>query len=77
MQKAWNNAWDTWEKNILLHSFQEDINGQVSRIYDAAFECIKQVNEELFNVTDYDEVTDSTTLNELEEMISRRKQEYR
>ena len=77
MQKAWNDAWDTWEKNILLHSFQEDINGQVSRIYDAAFECIKQVNEELFNVTDYDEVTDNTSLNELEEMITRRKQEYR
>ena len=77
MQKAWNDAWDTWENNIFLHSFQEDINGQVSRVYDAAFECIKQVNEELFNVTDYDELTDSTKLSELEEMIARRRQEYR
>ena len=73
---AWNRAWDNWESSIFLHSFQEHVNGQISRIYDAAFECIKQLNGELFSQK-VDEDEESSSLNELEQLIKRRKDSYR
>ena len=73
---AWNAAWDNWENSIFLHSFQENVNGQISRIYDASFECIKQLNGELFS-QQVDEDEQSSSLNELEQLIERRKDSYR
>lgn len=75
--KAWNQAWNNWENSILLHSFQESINGQVSRIYDAVFECIKQLNDELFAGKESPEEQESQSLNEMQELIARKKGDYR
>lgn len=77
MEKAWEDAWINWQESIFIHSFQEDINGQVSRIYDSVFECVKQVNDGLFNAKEVVEVSESTSINDLESIIERRKQEYR
>ena len=38
---------------------------------------VKSVEYMMLHLTDYDELTDSTKLSELEEMIARRRQEYR
>ena len=77
MEKVWEEAWSNWIDSIFIHSFQEDVNGQVSRIYDSVFECIKQVNDELFNAKEVVEVSESTSINDLEACIARRKEEYR
>ena len=74
---AWNKAWDNWENSIFLHSFQENVNGQISRIYDAVFECIKQLNSELFTQQESAVDEESQSMNELEELINRRKATYR
>lgn len=76
-EKAWATAWDNWENSIFLHSFQENINGQISRIYDAVFECIKQLNEEMFAQKEPIEQQESQSMNELEQLIARRKDDYR
>lgn len=76
-EKAWAAAWDNWEDSIFLHSFQENINGQISRIYDAVFECIKQLNEEMFAQQAPAEQQESQSMNELEQLIARRKDDYR
>ena len=75
-EKAWNAAWDNWQQNIFLHSFQEDINGEIGRIFDSVFDCIQQLNNELFKgqaLTRQEE----QSMNELEQLIARRKDEYR
>ena len=74
---AWNAAWNNWENSIFLHSFQESVNGQISRIYDAVFECIKQLNEEMFSQKASEEQQESQSMNELEQLIARRKDDYR
>lgn len=74
---AWSDAWNNWENSIFLHSFQESVNGQISRIYDAAFECVKQINDELFSQQKSVEESESRSMNELEQLISRRKDNYR
>lgn len=76
-EKAWATAWDNWEDSIFLHSFQENINGQISRIYDAVFECIKQLNEEMFAQKAPAEQQESRSMNEMEQQIARRKDDYR
>ena len=77
IESQWNFAWKKWQESIFLHSFQEDMNGQLSRIYDAVFECIKQVSIEVFKNTATEEVSDRNNLNELEQLIERRKDDYR
>ena len=76
-EKAWAKAWDNWENSIFLHSFQENINGQISRIYDAVFECVKQLNEEMFSEQVPAEQQESKSMNELEQLVARRKDDYR
>ena len=76
-EKAWADSWQNWQDSIFLHSFQEDINGQLSRIFDAVFETIKQVNKETFQTEHVVEQEESSKMNELEQLISRRKDEYR
>lgn len=73
----WNNAWKNWEKNIFYHSFQEDVNGNLSRIYDSVFACIKQVCDEVYKTKKEKEQVSELNINELEQMISRRKDEYK
>lgn len=53
------------------------MNGQISRIYDAVFECIKQLNSELFTQQESAVDEESQSMNELEELINRRKATYR
>lgn len=76
--EAWNNAWANWQNTIFIHAFQEDINGQLSRIFDAVSDCIEQVSKEEFKdaVASVEEDS-SANMNELEQLISRRKEEYR
>lgn len=74
---AWSKAWNNWENSIFLHSFQESVNGQISRIYDSVFECIKQLNDEIFAQKDSVEQEESQSMNELEQLIARRKDTYR
>lgn len=75
--KAWNKAWSDWQDSYFIHSFQEDTNGQLSRIFDSAYECIKQVSNEEFASVKSVEQEDATNINDLEQMIARRKEEYR
>lgn len=75
--EAWNSAWNNWETSIFAHSFQEDINGRLSRIYDSVFGCIKQVNEEMFGDNAVNEEKESTSMTELRALISEKKKEYK
>lgn len=74
---AWNNAWSNWKTSIFRYSFQEDINGQLSRIFDSVFETIKQVNKEVFANAPNVIEEETNKMNELEELIARRQNEYR
>lgn len=74
---AWEFAWQKWRDTIFVHSFQEDINGEISRVYDAVFECIKQVSNDVFQKETISEQKESTDMNNLEQLISRRKSDYR
>lgn len=78
-EKAWNDAWNNWHETIFIYAFQEDINGRLSRIFDAVSACVKQVSEEEFKDALASSVKEeeSTNMNELEEMIKRRQEEYR
>lgn len=76
-ERAWNLAWSNWRNSIFLYSFQEDINGQLSRIFDAVFGCIKQVSDDIFKEQAAMEDDSSQRMSELEEMIERHKEEYR
>lgn len=76
-EAEWEKAWTNWQDSIFLHSFQEDTNGHLSRIFDSVFECIKQVSDEEFRETKSAEQEDSINMNELEQMIARRKADYR
>lgn len=75
--KKWNEAWDNWKKSIFLHSFQEDINGQLSRIFDSVYSSINQLNDEKFGDKKVLDVQDASGMNEMEELISRKREEYR
>lgn len=75
--KLWNEAWDNWRTSIFLHSFQENVNGQLSRIFDSVFSCINQINDEKFKEKKTLETQESSDMNELEQMISRKQTEYR
>lgn len=75
--KKWNEAWDNWKKSIFLHSFQEDINGQLSRIFDSVYSSINQLNDEKFKDKKILDVQDVNGMNEMEELISRKREEYR
>lgn len=77
MEREWAAAWQNWQNSIFLYAFQEDVNGQLSRVFDAVFECIKQVNGEMFAATKVIEEEESSNINELEQLIARRKDEYR
>lgn len=76
-EKVWNLAWSNWRNSIFVYSFQEDINGQLSRIFDAVFGCIKQVSDDIFKEQAAVEDDSSQRMSELEEMIERHKEEYR
>lgn len=74
----WNQAWSNWRKTIFDHAFQEDTNGQLSRIFDAVSDCIEQVSKEEFKDAAVSVEEDSlANMNELEQLINRRKEEYR
>lgn len=77
-EKEWNDAWNNWHETIFTYAFQEDINGRLSRIFDAVSACVKQVSEEEFRdaLISFKE-EETTNMNELEEMIKRRQEEYR
>ena len=74
---AWNNAWDTWERNIFNHGFQENVNGELSRAYDAIFDCVNTLNKEMFPNSEMTEDKEVNNRNQLEAAIARRKAEYR
>lgn len=76
-ERAWNAAWSNWENSIFEHSFQESVNGQIGRIFDSVFECIRQLNNEQFSEKASDDEEESKSMNELEQLISRRKNTYR
>ena len=76
-EAAWEKAWDKWETDVFIHSFQESTHGQVTRIYQAVFESIKQVNAELFQGAESVEEREEAKMGELESQIARRKKSYR
>lgn len=76
-KQQWDRAWNDWQHTIFLHSFQEDINGQLSRIFDSVFGCIKQVSDEKFKGKVAIEEETSSNMNELEQIIARRREETR
>lgn len=75
-KKKWEEAWENWSNSIFVHSFQEDINGHLSRIFEAVYECIKQVSNETLKVQPVDVQEDNHNMNELEQLIARRKADY-
>lgn len=75
-REKWETAWENWSNSIFVHSFQEDINGQLSRIFEAVYECIKQVSNETLKVQPVDVQEDNHNMNELEQLIARRKSDY-
>ncbi len=74
--KAWNQAWDDWEETSFRYSFQETTNGELSRIFESVKGCIKQVNKEIFGEKKAVE-EEKTNMNELEQMIARRRDDLR
>lgn len=76
-EQKWNQAWIDWRQTNFIYSFQEDINGQLSRIFDSVFGCIKQVSDEMFKGKAAIEEETSSNMNELEQIIARRKEETR
>ena len=74
---AYNKAWKDWEDTVFLHSFQESTNGKISRIFQAVFECIKQVNAEQFKDIETIEERDDTSMIELRDQIASLKESYR
>lgn len=76
-ERAWDAAWSNWQKSIFLYSFQEDTDGELTRIYDAAIRTIKQTAKELLEAKETLEEDDRSDMNELEQMIARHKEEYR
>lgn len=75
-KEKWEEAWENWSNSIFVHSFQEDINGHLSRIFEAVYECIKQVSNETLKVQPVDVQEDNHNMNELEQLIARRKADY-
>lgn len=75
-KEKWEKAWENWSNSIFVHSFQEDINGHLSRIFEAVYECIKQVSNETLKVQPVDVQEDNHNMNELEQLIARRKADY-
>ena len=73
----WNNAWDEWQKSIFNYAYQEDVDGIVGRIYDSVATSVKQVCDENFKVKKVNEKEENSSMNELEQMILRRKEEYK
>ena len=76
-KREWDLTWQEWEDSIFLYSFQEDINGQMSRIFESVIASIKQVSDEVFNEKAAVEEESTQKMNELEQMIQRRKDEYK
>ena len=74
--RAWNQAWNNWNNSVFTFSFQEDVNGQLSRIFDSIYGCIKQVSEEIFDEKPAMEDVTAQQQSVLEEMINRRREEY-
>lgn len=75
--KEWNRIWDEWERKSLMCSFQEDSNGQLSRIFDAVYDTVKQVSAELIKGKVVSAEVEKNDLNDLEQLVSRRRNEYR
>lgn len=75
-RQAWNKAWDEWKKLSFVGAFEEDSNGEIGRIYEAVFETMNQVNKEVFHAEPASVENDTANLNELEDLIARRKKEY-
>jgi hypothetical protein len=75
--RLWNQAWDNWENSVFVHSFQEASNGQVTRVYQAVFDCMRQVNDELFSDVVASEEKDDNSMSDLRAQIAHRKDTYR
>ena len=75
--REWNRIWDEWEGKSLMCSFQEDSNGQLSRIFDAVYDTVKQVSAELIKGKVVSSEVEKNDLNDLEQLVSRRRNEYR
>lgn len=65
------------KRKSLMCSFQEDSNGQLSRIFDAVYDTVKQVSAELIKGKVVSSEVEKNDLNDLEQLVSRRRNEYR
>lgn len=74
---AWNKAWDEWEQTSMNHAYDETINGQVTRVYLAVFDTMRQVNEDIFQQTSLEEKSEDTSLAQMSDVISRRRESLR
>lgn len=72
-----SRAWTRWQNSIFIHSFQEDVNGQLSRIYDSVHTTINQLNDVKYKGRKTMEDRDKNEMAELENMIKIKQQEYR
>ena len=75
--REWNRIWDEWERKSLMCSFQEDSNGQLTRIFDAVYDTVRQVSAELIKGKIVNSEVEKSDLNDLEQLVSRRRNEYR
>lgn len=74
---AWDRAWEKWYDTIFTHAFQEDINGQLSRTFDAVLSTIHQLNDEKYKNRQMIEDSTTNDMAELDRMIKLKRQEYR
>lgn len=76
MEVAWNSAWANWERSVLNHSFQEDINGELSRLYDSCYETVKQVSKIELGDQSTDTAEENTQA-DITAQVARQKKAYR
>ena len=77
MEAAWEAAWDNWKSTIFTYAFQEDINGEINRIYESISATVEQICSELFKENQFREQDETANMNDLEQMVQRRQEEYR
>ena len=75
-EQLWFDAWSNWEKLVFFRAFQDPSDGQVSRVYQTVFDCIRQLNDELFRGVQMHEERDDASSHELMQSIEAHKENY-
>ena len=75
--RVWNNAWINYERTVFQSAFQEEMQGEIGRIRHAALESINQVCDEEFKAPPVIKEDESTSMAELEQLVLKKKKDYK